>query len=102
MIGQTEVDSQPVSFNSARFHRPRGWLWLGLLMLIALTFAVVLIPALLIQPFRPQTDRALEISYTLKRWSPVFTVIGLLGVIVLAIQLWSNSRWWRRALLVIA
>jgi len=39
--------------------------------------AVVLIPALVIQPFRPQSTRGLEISFALKRIAPLFTIAPL-------------------------
>jgi hypothetical protein len=42
-----------------------------------------------------------EISYAMKRWSPIVTVIVLGFAVVLAARLWRGSRWWKRAFLVI-
>jgi hypothetical protein len=76
------------------------WLLLPVLLLIA--FALVALPVFLIQPFRPQTQRALEISYLLRNWSPVITAITLVAMFGLVVWQWSRApRWWRKALLVI-
>ncbi|MEK7831976.1 MAG: hypothetical protein AAB401_12860, partial [Acidobacteriota bacterium] len=47
--------------------------WLILLIVVAASLAMVMIPAMLILPFKPQTPRAVEISYLLKSWSPIVT-----------------------------
>ena len=54
-------------------------IWPALLLLLLLSIALVAVPVFLIQPFRPQTQRALEISYLLRTWSPQATVIILLA-----------------------
>ena len=80
----------------------RRLIWPVLLVLLLLSIAIVFIPAFLIQPFRPQTERALEISYLLRRWSPPITAIILAAAFALVIWQWSRARrWWRKALLVI-
>jgi hypothetical protein len=77
-------------------------IWPALLLLLLLSIAFVAVPVFLIQPFRPQTKRALELSYLLRAWSPLATVIILLAAFALAIWKWKLiSRWWRKALLVI-
>jgi phosphoglycerol transferase MdoB-like AlkP superfamily enzyme len=83
-----------------RLHR--RWLWMALLLVVLSSFAAVLIPAFLIQPFRPQTQRALELSFTLKQWSPIITLVALVVFVVLLTRLWSKSRWWSKALLIVA
>lgn len=76
--------------------------WLSLTVLLLIAFALVAVPVFLIQPFRPQTERALEISYGFRRWSPVVTIIVLLVMFALVVWLWSRApRWWRKSLLVI-
>jgi len=80
----------------------RRLIWPALLGLLLLSIAFVAIPVLLIQPFRPQTQRALEVSYLLRSWSPPATVIMLLAAFALVIWQWRQARrWWRKALLVI-
>lgn len=87
---------QPKKFN-------RKLAWLALLMMIILSLAMVMIPAMLIVPFKAQTPRAVEISYLLKRWSPLATALALLGSLALAAWLWIGKRsWWRRSLLVLS
>ena len=80
----------------------RRLMWPVLLSLLLLSFAFVAVPVFLIQPFRPQTHRALEISYILRSWSPLVTAIMLLAAFALVIWRWAHARrWWRKALLVI-
>ena len=75
--------------------------WLALLVITVVAFVVVAAPVWLIQPFSPQTARGVEISYTLKRWSPWITLLSLGCAVFLAAQLWPGSRWWKKAFLVI-
>jgi len=84
--------------------RRKTWVrWVAMGLVIILSFAIVMIPALLILPFKSQTDQALRISYLLRRWSPLLTMITVLVALALAVWLWSRTRaWWRKALLVVA
>jgi len=80
----------------------RRLIWPALLGLLVFSIAFVAIPVFLIQPFRPQTQRALEISYLLRSWSPLATAIMLLAALALVIWRWRQARrWWRKTLLVI-
>src|SRR5437868_8029090 len=80
----------------------RRLIWPALLGLLVFSIAFVAIPVFLIQPFRPQTQRALEISYLLRTWSPLATVIIFLIIVGLTIWRWKGTRrWWRKALLLI-
>jgi Protein of unknown function (DUF3179) len=66
-----------------------------LLITIAITaVAVTAIPVYLIQPFAPQTERGIEISYSLKSWSPILTVIFAIIALFLSIVIWRNSKRW--------
>jgi Protein of unknown function (DUF3179) len=77
-------------------------IWPALLLLLLLSIALVAIPVFLIEPFRPQTQRALEISYLLRAWSPLGTVIIFLAALALTISKWKSARrWWSKPLLVI-
>ena len=79
----------------------RLFLWLGLLVILMTGLAVVIAPIWIIQPFKPQTARGLEVSYMLRRISPMATVIASLAVVVLAGLLWQSSRWFLKVLLVL-
>jgi amino acid transporter len=68
--------------------------WLSLLALALAIFAVIAVPVWLIQPFAPQTERALQISYFLKSWSPILTIVALLASTALMIYIWRNSKRW--------
>ena len=80
----------------------RRMLWLLLPVLLLLSVALVAIPVFLIMPFRPQTQRALEVSFLLRRWSPVATLVLLMATFALVIWQWGRARrWWRKVLLVV-
>ena len=76
--------------------------WLLFVALVLVTLAIVAIPVWLIQPFKPQTTRALEVSYTLRRWSPYVTAGSLLAVMLLIGWLWRGARKLTRAFLIVA
>lgn len=93
--------TETITNSKLRFGTRLIWLLLSLLLLFSL--ALVAVPVFLIQPFRPQTERALEISYLLKQWSPLLTFILLLAALALVIWQWARARrWWRKTLMVIA
>lgn len=76
--------------------------WLLLLLVVAVSFAFIFIPVYLIQPFAPQTERGLAISYFLKTWSPIVTLLMAVGVIGLVVVAWMNSkRWYSKVPLVL-
>jgi hypothetical protein len=80
----------------------RRLIWLLLPALLLLSIALVAIPVFLIMPFRPQTQRALEVSFLLRRWSPVATAVLLIATFALVIWQWGRARrWWRKTFLVV-
>jgi Protein of unknown function (DUF3179) len=80
----------------------RKHLWLIVFATLAIAFAVVFIPVWIIQPFKPQTTRGVEVSYMLRRFSPWITLVALMFGFLLLVKLWMASRrWWEKALLVI-
>jgi uncharacterized protein DUF3179 len=81
--------------------RGRKAAWAGLLVITLGALAFVLVPAWIIQPFRPQSARGLEVSYALRRWSPWVTLIALASTLILVAWLWRGSRWWKKALLLL-
>jgi hypothetical protein len=76
--------------------------WAFLLVITLVGLATVLAPVWIIQPFKPQSARGLEVSYALRRWSPLVTLIALALALILVAWLWHGSRrWWKKVLLVI-
>ena len=75
--------------------------WLVLLLLVVAVLAIVLTPVFLIMPFKAQTPRIVEISYLMRRWSPLLTILGSALILLLTIRLWLGGRWWSRTLLVL-
>ena len=92
----TENTARPASRGGLRM------IWLLLLLVLVLSLTLVIVPVFLIQPFRPQTQRALEVAYLLRNWSPLVTVILLIATFALVISQWGRARrWWRKAILVV-
>jgi len=87
--------------NNSTFLLSRRTAWITLLVIALLALAIVVLPAWIVQPFKPQSQRGLEVSYEMRRWSPLVTLIALASGIVLVLWLWRGSRWWRKALLLI-
>ena len=81
--------------------RNRKILWLSLFVLIVIVLAIVLTPVFLIMPFKAQTPRIMEVSYVMRRWSPVVTILASLLILTLTIRLWLGGRWWSRIFLVL-
>lgn len=81
--------------------RNRKILWLSLFVLIVIVLAIVLTPVYLIMPFKAQTPRSMEVSYLMRRWSPLVTILGSLLILTLTIRLWLGGRWWSRIVLVL-
>lgn len=76
--------------------------WLALILLIPLALALVAAPVFLIQPFKPQTPRALEVGYELKRFAPWVTILLALAGMVLVLKIWRGSRRrWAKAFAVV-
>jgi hypothetical protein len=76
----------------------------ALLFLLAFvaTVALFMIPAWFIQPFRPQTGRMIDVSYGIKRVSPILTLITFAAALYLASRVWRGARWWTRTAVVLA
>lgn len=75
--------------------------WLALFGLAAVSIALVVTPAWLIQPFRPQTPGEVALSWRLRDLSPVATVVLWLAMVALAVRLWRGARWIGRTVLVL-
>src|SRR5215211_9415729 len=86
---------------SSRANERRKVLWLLLFALILIVIAIVLTPVFLIMPFKAQTPRIMEVSYAMRRWSPLVTVLASLLILTLTIRLWLCGRWWSRIVLVL-
>lgn len=75
--------------NANQPNAPRTWAnWLFLLLVVASALLVVFVPAWFIQPFRPQTARSVALSYALKSWSPIITMLATVLALWLSFKLW--------------
>ena len=86
--------------NNSTFLLSRRTAWITLLVIALIALAIVVLPAWIVQPFKPQSQRGLEVSYEMRRWSPLVTLIALASGLMLVLWLWRGSRWWRKALLL--
>jgi hypothetical protein len=94
------MDNMVTSKKSLLFNRKTEWLALFAIALVAMAFVIV--PVWIIQPFKPQTARGVEVSYTLRLWSPLVTLLSLASGLFLVASLWRGSRrWWKKAFLVV-
>lgn len=76
--------------------------WLALLVIVLITLTIVLAPVWIIQPFRPQSQRGMEVSYAMRRWSPLITPVTSAAALILSVWLWRGTRqWWRKAALAV-
>jgi hypothetical protein len=75
--------------------------WALLIILALIVLSAVIIPVALIMPFRPQSQHGLALSFGLRRWSPYLTLVAVVVAIALVVWLWSGSRRWRKAVLVV-
>ncbi len=84
-------------------HFPGGRTALVLLLVVTLaTLAIVIAPVWIIQPFKPQSARGLEVSYAMRRWSPWLTPIAMVLGLFLVVRLWRGARrGWKKVVLVI-
>ena len=79
----------------------RKIVWLTLLLLVLIVLVIVLMPVFLIMPFKAQTPRTMEVSYLMRRWSPLLTPVASALILILTFGLWLGGRWWSRLVLVI-
>ena len=76
--------------------------WLLFLLIVAAALAFVVVPVMLIQPMRPQTERGLAVGYEVRRFAPWATVALMLVALMLVARMWRASRrWWAKALMVL-
>ena len=91
--------AKPLQGNKLKNRRRIAWVLLIILVLTVLS--AVIIPVALIMPFKPQSHSGLALAFGLRRWSPALTLAAAVSALALVVWLWSNSRWWRKALLVV-
>ncbi len=66
--------------------------WLGLLALALIALGIVLVPVFLIRPFSPQTPHSIATAFTLRRWSPLVTLVAALIAVVLVFRYWTQGQ----------
>ena len=79
----------------------RRLIWLGLLIVLMIGLIIVITPIWIIQPFKAQTTRGLEVSLAMRRVSPTLTIVASLAFALLAALLWNGARWFGKVFLVL-
>jgi hypothetical protein len=75
---------------------------LALVLLAACGLGIVIVPALIIQPFRAQTPTGMQVGYLLRAWSPIATVIIAAAALAVVVFTWrGTTRWWSKTLLLV-
>lgn len=76
--------------------------WLILFLITAIVAAMVFTPVWFIKPFSAQTEKQLEISYFLRSWSPILTIVLSIAAVGLAVIIWKKSkRWYGKIALIV-
>jgi len=68
----------------------RGF-WAALVAMLVVCLAIVAVPMFLIQPFSPQTPSTMSLAFTLRQWSPIVTLAGLVAGVFILVKLWRLS-----------
>lgn len=71
-------------------------------LLVLGAVALVAFPMWAIRPFRAQTPELVAVSYALRRWAPLGTLVAAVAVAGLGAWLWRGGRRWSRAAVVLA
>lgn len=72
--------------------------WILPILLSVSAFAIIFIPAWLIQPFKSQTSLSVHYAYVLRRFSPWLTLLLSVILILILIRNYKNfGRWWQKA-----
>jgi hypothetical protein len=75
--------------------------FVSLLVVTLVALAVTIAPVWIIQPFKPQSARGLELAYAMRRWSPWVTLIAMALGLFLVVQLWRGARrGWKKGVLL--
>jgi hypothetical protein len=78
------------------------WTWALATLLAAGIFAWVLIPALILQPFKPQTAFGVAVAFEFRQKAPLVTLAGLVLLLPLVVRLARRlTRRWQWAPLVL-
>lgn len=72
----------------------------ALVLLVVIAAALVVLPAVILNPFAPETPRGLAVAYAAKRIAPPATLVLFALGAWLTFKLWRT--WWRKTLAILA
>jgi hypothetical protein len=74
-----------------------------LALLVVASFALVIAPAWILNPFAPETQEGLQTAYAARRAAPLVTIVFVAAALILVWTMWPQARrWWRKALMIVA
>jgi hypothetical protein len=68
---------------------------------VAVGSSLFLIPAFIIQPFRSQSAKALELALVLRQYAPLWTIVAAIVAVSVAFWIWGRAGRAQRTLLVL-
>ena len=74
----------------------------AVVLLTVLNLALFFIPALIIRPFKYQSQSGLTLAIYIKQFAPLLSLIAAIGVLFLVLTMWRQSRVLLRVALVLA
>jgi hypothetical protein len=77
-------------------------LWTSIVVLTALTVALFMFPAWIIQPFKYQAPGLLSAAIKIRTVAPLLTLLTLAGLLLAGRVLWLRTHWISRSLIVLA
>jgi len=91
----------PPTTTEARSKSPQVVPWLAFSVLAGSTLALFLVPAIIIQPFRFQSARALVLAMAVRAQAPYWTLLSAAGALLAALLLWRRRipRWHKAVVL---
>jgi hypothetical protein len=69
--------------------------------LVLLTVALFFIPAIIIQPFKHQSERGLLIAMAIRQQAPLLSILTATGTAIMAALLWRRTKIWAKGLIVV-
>lgn len=67
-------------------------IWILLFLVATLSLITVVVPVFVIQPFKAQTPSLLQLSYSLRSWAEIITLLALILGLILQYSLWRKTQ----------
>ena len=99
-LAMNDVQANPDGPAAGR--KSQTWLWAVFGGCALACIGLFFVPAFIIRPFTHQSARGLVLAMAIRRYAPALTLLTAAICGILLATLWSNSRWWKRTVLVVS